>query len=91
MGLRLLACWDCIFESRRGHGCLSLVSVVGCVGRGLCNGQIPRTEKAYQVCVYVCVCVCVIGCNQVQTLFTYNERAERGQNKKQNVIIQRPS
>jgi hypothetical protein len=23
-------CWDFGFESRRGHGCLSVVSVVGC-------------------------------------------------------------
>ena len=30
MGLRSLACWDCGFESRRGHGCLSVVSVVCC-------------------------------------------------------------
>ena len=30
MGLRPLACWDCGFESRRGHGCLSVVSVVCC-------------------------------------------------------------
>jgi hypothetical protein len=30
MGLRLFACWDCGFESRRGHGCLSHVSVVCC-------------------------------------------------------------
>ena len=30
MGLRPLAYWDCGFESRRGHGCLSLVSVVCC-------------------------------------------------------------
>ena len=28
MGLWPLACWDCGFESRRGHGCLSVVSVV---------------------------------------------------------------
>jgi hypothetical protein len=28
--LRLLACWDCGFECRRGHGCLSLVIVVCC-------------------------------------------------------------
>jgi hypothetical protein len=28
--LRSLACWDCGFESHRGHGCLSLVSVVCC-------------------------------------------------------------
>jgi hypothetical protein len=31
-GLRPFACWDCGFQSRRRHGCLSLVSVVftGC-------------------------------------------------------------
>jgi hypothetical protein len=28
MGLRSLAYWDCGFETRRGHGGLSLVSVV---------------------------------------------------------------
>jgi len=30
VGLRPLDWWDCGFESRRGHGCLSLVSVVCC-------------------------------------------------------------
>jgi hypothetical protein len=30
VGLRPFACWDCGFVSRRGHGCLSLVSVVCC-------------------------------------------------------------
>jgi hypothetical protein len=30
VGLRPFACWDCGFESRRGKGCLSLVSVVCC-------------------------------------------------------------
>jgi hypothetical protein len=29
-GLRPLACWDCWFEHRRKHGCLSSVSVVCC-------------------------------------------------------------
>ena len=29
-GLLPIACWDCGFESRRGHGCLSVVSVVCC-------------------------------------------------------------
>ena len=29
-GLWPLACWDCGFESHRGHGCLSVVSVVCC-------------------------------------------------------------
>jgi len=27
---RAVACWDCGFESHRGHGCLSVVSVVCC-------------------------------------------------------------
>jgi hypothetical protein len=30
MGLKQLVCWDGGFESRRGHECLSLVSVVCC-------------------------------------------------------------
>ena len=30
VGIPLLACWDCGFRSRRGHGCLSLESVVFC-------------------------------------------------------------
>jgi hypothetical protein len=28
--LRPLACWDCGFDTRRGHGWLSVVSVVCC-------------------------------------------------------------
>jgi len=28
VGLLPLACWDCGFESHRGRGCLSLMSVV---------------------------------------------------------------
>jgi len=30
VGLRPLACWDSAFESHRGHGCLSVLSVVCC-------------------------------------------------------------
>jgi hypothetical protein len=29
-GLRPLACWDCRFESRQGHRCVSAVSAVCC-------------------------------------------------------------
>ena len=29
-GVRLIACWDCGFESCRGHGCLFVVSVMCC-------------------------------------------------------------
>jgi hypothetical protein len=38
-GLRLLPCWDYEFESRRGHGYLSLVSVVCCAGTDHCVGK----------------------------------------------------
>jgi hypothetical protein len=37
-GLRPLAYWDCGFESRLGHGCLSLVSVVFCQGEVSATG-----------------------------------------------------
>jgi hypothetical protein len=30
LGLRPFACWDCGFEYRWGHGCLSLVSALCC-------------------------------------------------------------
>jgi hypothetical protein len=49
LGLRSLACWDCGFESRRGHGIS--VSCECCVlsGRGLCVGLITRPEESYRV------------------------------------------
>jgi hypothetical protein len=43
--------------------------LVCCVGSGLCDELITRTEESYYVCLimciwvtYVCVCVCVCGC-----------------------------
>jgi hypothetical protein len=47
-GLWSFACWDCGFECRRGHGCLSLVNVV-CSGKGLFVGLITRPEDSYRV------------------------------------------
>jgi hypothetical protein len=47
-----LPCWDCGFESRRGHGCMPVVSVVFCLsGRGLCDGLITRPEESLQIVV----------------------------------------
>jgi hypothetical protein len=43
--LRPLDCWD------RGHGCSSLVFAVCCVGSGLCDELITRSEESYRVCV----------------------------------------
>jgi hypothetical protein len=37
VGLRPLACWDCGFESRQGHGCLSHVNVC-------CQVEVSATE-----------------------------------------------
>ena len=54
MGLRLLACWDCRFESRRKHGCLSVVSVVCCAGGGTCVGLITRPHGSHRLwCAWV--------------------------------------
>ena len=59
--MRPLACWDCGFEFHRGHGCLSVMNVVCCVSRGLCNGLNPLLGECCRLCV--CVCVCVIWRN----------------------------
>jgi hypothetical protein len=40
-----LGCWDHGFESRSGHGCLSVV--LSCVGRGLCDKPITRLNESY--------------------------------------------
>ena len=58
--LRPLDSWDCWFESRRVHGCLSLVRVVCYAGRGLCDGPFPCQRESY------CLWCCVIECDQVQ-------------------------
>jgi hypothetical protein len=47
-----LTCWDFRFESRQGHGCLSLLSVVS--RRGLCGGPISRRAELELWCVVVC-------------------------------------
>jgi hypothetical protein len=54
-GLRPLYCWDCGFESHRGHGCLSVVSVVCCQVGGLCVCLITRPEESYRL-FYIIVC-----------------------------------
>ena len=43
-----LNCWKRGFEFGWGHGCLSLLLVVCCVGRGLWEGPITRPEKSYK-------------------------------------------
>jgi len=57
VGLWFLVCWDCGFESRRGHGCLSCVSVV------CCQVEVFRTSRSLvQRSTTECgVCACVIS------------------------------
>ena len=54
--LQPLGCWDCGFESRRGHGCLSVVSVVCCyVERSLRQaGHSSRGVLPGKVCDIEC-------------------------------------
>jgi hypothetical protein len=47
--LRPLTCWECGFESSRGHGCLSVVGVVCLSDRGL-------VQRSPTDCVCVTVC-----------------------------------
>jgi hypothetical protein len=55
VGLRPLGCWDCGFESRLRHGCLSVVIVVCCQVEVSATGwslvQRSPTECGVSVCV----------------------------------------
>jgi len=52
---RPLACWDCGFESHRGHGCFVCCDCCVLLGRGLCDELIIRPEESYRMwCVVVC-------------------------------------
>jgi hypothetical protein len=56
VSLKPLYCWERRFQSRWGHGCLSLELVVYCVG----NRPLRRTNHCFRwVLPCVCVCVCV--------------------------------
>jgi hypothetical protein len=59
MGLQPLACWDCGFECRRGHGCLSFVSVVYCQVEVSTTG-LSLVQRSHKECVCVSVCLIVI-------------------------------
>jgi len=52
-GLRPLDTWYRGFETRWGHGCCFLVFGVRCVGSGLCDEPISRSEESYRLCVCV--------------------------------------
>ena len=58
-GLRPLAFWHCLFESRREHGYLSVVSAVCCQVK-VSATSLSLVQRSPTECVCVCVCVCVI-------------------------------
>jgi len=56
VGLRPLACSNCWFESRRGHGWSVCCDCCVSPGRGLCDELIMCPEESYRPwCVVVCV------------------------------------
>ena len=55
---------------------VSCICYVNCVGRGLCDALITRSEESYRVCVCVCVCVCVL-CLIVCDIVTSTMRRSR--------------
>ena len=54
-----LACWNCGFESRRGHGSLPVMSVV------CCQVELSATGRSY-VQRILAECARVIECDQLQ-------------------------
>ena len=50
--MRSFACWDCGFESRRRHGCLSLVNDACCKVKASALGS-PLVQRSL-----MCLCVC---------------------------------
>jgi len=59
-GSATASCWDCGFESRRGHGCLSLVNVEYCQVEVSVTGR-SLVQRSHTECV--CVSLSVIMCN----------------------------
>jgi hypothetical protein len=63
VGLRPLACWDCGFEFRRRHGCLSLVSVVCCQVQVSATGW-SLVQRSPTECGVSKVCDCETSKNE---------------------------
>ena len=55
-------------QSHRGRGYLSVVSVVSCQVRGLCDELITRPEESYRLC---CVVVCDLGTSRMGAPYIY--------------------
>jgi hypothetical protein len=69
VGLRPLTCWDCGFESRLGHGCLSWMLCVIKVEVSATDQSLVQTSPT-GVCVRVCVSLSATWC--YNSLYTYN-------------------
>ena len=90
------ACWDCRFQSRREHVCLSLVSDVCCQVEVFTMGQ-SLVQRSFSECVCVSLCVIRHNNNPVHIKWV----GSRDQNKKEamketlyyvwHTILSRPS
>ena len=76
--LRPIACWNYGFESRREHGCLSLVSVV-CVVR---YRSLRRVDHRSKLVLRNLVCLCDLGTSKVRRLSSHEEEEEEEKEKK---------
>lgn len=75
-GLRPRTFWDCWFQTRRGHGRLSLATVVCCRVKVSASGLSPVQRSPTKWCV--CVCVYHWMWSSEITLHTYREKVEEG-------------
>ena len=46
---------------RMGHGCVSLVNVACCTGRGVCDGQFPRPGVSTNCTFASLTLICSVG------------------------------
>ena len=67
-GLRPLTCWDLGFESHRGHGYLSVVSVVCCQVE-VSATSIIHPGESYRLC---CVIVCDLETSRMGAPYIYD-------------------
>jgi hypothetical protein len=82
VGLRLLVCWDCGFESRLRHGCLSVMNVV-CCHRGVCDRPAHYPEEFCEECVLLSSSVIMCYSNPLHLHFV----GRTGWTKKERKII----
>ena len=84
VGLQQLACWECWFESHRGHACLCIVRVAFCQVEVLCVELITHPEESYRLWRVV---VCDLETSRIMRPWPALGRIATGGKKQINKII----